>query len=70
VTVPEAAVLRRDGQAHVFEVVDDRLRLTRITVGGTQQGQIVVKEGLRGGETVVTSPAPTLKDGDKVRATS
>jgi len=65
--VPETAVTTRDGQPHVFEIVDGQARARRIAAGASQQGQVVVKEGIRGGEIVILNPPPDLKDGDAVK---
>jgi HlyD family secretion protein len=67
VTVPKTAVATRDGRAVVFELVGGKARLRGITPGAERQGQIVVKEGLAGGETLVSNPPEGLKDGDAVR---
>jgi RND family efflux transporter MFP subunit len=67
VTAPDAAIVTRDGQPHVFEVVDGKARARRIVAGPSQQGQVVVKDGLKGGETLVVNPPASLKDGDAVK---
>jgi RND family efflux transporter MFP subunit len=67
VTVPETAVTTRDGQPHVFEILDGKARARRIAAGTSQQGQVVVKEGIKGGEIVILNPPPDLKDGDAVK---
>jgi RND family efflux transporter MFP subunit len=68
VMVPQQAVVSRDGRSQVFEVgPDGTVRARAIVVGPTQQGQVVVREGLSGSEVLVTRPAETLKDGDTVR---
>ena len=67
VTVPAGAVAQRDGKPVVFEVAGGRARQLGIVAGPERQGQVVVKEGLRGTETLVVRPPDTLKDGDAVR---
>jgi HlyD family secretion protein len=67
VTVPAGVVAQRDGKPVVFEVAGGRARQLGIVPGPERQGQIVVKEGLRGTETLVVRPPDTLKDGDAVR---
>jgi RND family efflux transporter MFP subunit len=67
VTVPAGAVVQRDGKPVVFEVAGGRARQLGIVAGAERQGQVVVKEGLRGTETLVVRPPDTLKDGDAVR---
>jgi HlyD family secretion protein len=67
VTVPAGAVVQRDGKPVVFEVAGGHARQLGIVAGPERQGQVVVKEGLRGTETLVVRPPDTLKDGDAVR---
>jgi HlyD family secretion protein len=68
VTAPAAAVVQREGKPVVFEVVGGRVRQLGVLTGPERQGQVVVKEGLRGTETLVVRPPDTLKDGDAVRS--
>ena len=67
VTVPKEALATRDGRSVVFEVRDGKAWQRTLRTGEERQGQVVVKEGLIGGETLVARPAETLKDGDVVR---
>jgi RND family efflux transporter MFP subunit len=67
VTVPAGAVATRDGVSVVFVVRDGKAQVRRVVTGAERQGQVVVREGLSGGETVVARPPETLKDGDAVR---
>lgn len=67
VTVPAEAVAKRAGKSVVFEVHGGRVRERGIVMGTERQGQIVVREGLIGSETLVSRPPETLKDGDAVR---
>ncbi len=67
VTVPKDAVVTRDGKQVVFEVVGGKARQRAVVLGGERQGQIVVRDGLAGAETLVAHPPDTLKDGEGVR---
>jgi HlyD family secretion protein len=67
VTVPDSAVVTRNGGPHVFAIVDGKARARSIVTGPTVKGQVVVKEGLGGSETLVAQPPDDLKDGDKVK---
>jgi HlyD family secretion protein len=62
--IPAAAV--QDGS--VFVVVDGKARKRSVTTGGSTAQGIVVKSGLIGGEDLVLSPPPELKDGQNVAA--
>jgi HlyD family secretion protein len=67
ITVPKDAVASRDGKALVFEVQDGKARAKPVVVGLEHQGQLVIREGLAGGETLVARPPEAMKDGDAVR---
>ncbi len=67
VTIPKSAVASRDGRSVVFEVVEGRARQRAVVVAGEYQGRQVVKQGLAGGERIVSQPPADLKDGDAVR---
>lgn len=66
--VPQDAVVRRDGRAHVFVVEgDDRVRELGVETGASFGDRIEVRGGLDGGERVVARGAGFLGDGDLVR---
>jgi HlyD family secretion protein len=69
-TVPKDAVATRDGKSVVFEIVQGKVRARPVSVSGERQGEVVVREGLSGGEILVRRPPETLKDGDSVRIKS
>ena len=70
ITVPKDAVVTKDGKATVFQIVDNRARALTVTTGADLHGQIIVKQGLSGGETLVTNPPQKLKDGDVIKIKS
>jgi RND family efflux transporter MFP subunit len=67
VVVPREAVATREGRSVAFEVREGRVHVRPLSVGGERAGQVVVREGLAGGETVVLRPPATLREGDTVR---
>jgi hypothetical protein len=67
VLVPKEAVVTRDGKPTVFLVREDKALARPVVLGTERQGQVIVKDGLSGGETLVLSPAEGLKDGAAVR---
>jgi RND family efflux transporter MFP subunit len=67
VTVPKEAVVTRDGKTVVFEVRSGAVAARPVTTSVERQGQVVVKAGLSGGETLVRQPPDGLKDGDAVK---
>ncbi len=67
ITVPKDAVITKDGKPTVFEIEDNKARSVTVVTGADLHGQIIVKQGLAGGETLVTNPPQKLKDGDNVK---
>ena len=65
-TVPSAAVFRRDGAMHVFVVNAGRAALRPIHTGRSNGPVIEILEGLAEGETVVTDGQFALRDGSRV----
>jgi HlyD family secretion protein len=66
-SIPKEAVATRDGKTVVFEVQGGRVVVRPVTTSAERQGQVVVKNGLSGGETIVRQPPDGLKDGDPVK---
>jgi HlyD family secretion protein len=70
VTVPKDAVATRDGKSVVFEIREGKAKARPVTVGIERQGQVVIREGLSGGETLVLRPGDAVKDGAAVKVKS
>ena len=68
VTVPKEAVAQRDGRSVVWVVTDGVARATTVELGPEHEGVTEIRNGLQGGESIVLSPPPDLKDGARVRA--
>jgi HlyD family secretion protein len=67
VQVPKEAVITRNGKSVVFEIEGNRVRERAVTAGIEWQGQIEIKQGLSGSETLVANPPERLQDGDAVK---
>jgi RND family efflux transporter MFP subunit len=67
IKVPASAVARRGDQTVVFEVQGGKVRQRPITAGPEREGQVEVKQGLAGGESLVARPPDDMRDGDAVR---
>ena len=67
VLVPRAAVATRDGKPTVFLVREGKVEARKVVLGTERQGQVIVQEGLAGGETIVAKPGDELKDGASVK---
>jgi multidrug efflux system membrane fusion protein len=72
IAVPLQALLAEGGATHAW-VVDpatQTVRRTRVQVANVAGNEIVLSEGLKPGDMIVTAGAPQLKDGQKVRLLS
>ncbi|HEX2641853.1 MAG TPA: efflux RND transporter periplasmic adaptor subunit, partial [Thermoanaerobaculia bacterium] len=65
--VAREAVRNQGGTSAVFLVEGDHVRETPVQLGPESEGRFEVLSGLKGGETLVRSPAADLKDGQRVR---
>lgn len=66
-SVPQSALVLRDGRSYVFEVgPDSRVLRCSVTVGRRQGDRVEIVSGIRDGARVVASGAAFLADGDKV----
>jgi HlyD family secretion protein len=67
VLVPRTAVVSRGGSSIVFLVREGKVQERPVVLGTARKGQVIVKDGLAGGETLVARPPDGLADGDAVR---
>jgi HlyD family secretion protein len=67
VLVPRESVVSRDGKPTVFLVREGRAQARAILLGTERKDQVIVKEGLAGGETLVARPRDDLRDGAPVK---
>jgi RND family efflux transporter MFP subunit len=69
-TLPEAAVVTRDGESYVFTVAaQGRVQLTKIETGVRTARLVEIRKGLPKGARVVLDGAGLLSEGDQVRVT-
>ena len=69
-SVPEASVISRDGNAFVFTVSQSSIaQLTHVAAGTRQRGRVEISAGLRPQDRIVGKGAGFVKDGDLVRVT-
>jgi len=64
--VPTSAVVDRNGKKVVFVAFNDKAVMREVHIVSTRSGGYLV-DGLVGGENVITGPAETLKNGDKIK---
>lgn len=68
ILVPATAVISRGQMDYVFVVAEETARLRIVSTGPTREGRTEILAGLDGGETVVVSPPPALRDGQPLAA--
>ena len=70
-TVPDQAIVERDGYRYVFVLGEgDVVAQRRVELGVREGGLVQVREGLEADEQVVVEGAGFLADGDRVRVVS
>lgn len=68
-TVPQAAVVQKQGQYYVFVVDNGKAVRKQVEIGEVTGSTIAVKSGLMPGEQVIITSVSRIKDGDGVRVT-
>lgn len=69
-TLPQSAVILRDGNHYVFEVgTDNKVAQRQVKVGRTAQGRTEIIDGINGSARVVVTGGGFLNDGDTVQVT-
>jgi RND family efflux transporter MFP subunit len=66
-TLPQTAVLLRDGFSYVFRIDGSKVREQKVQIGRREGNRVEVKSGLAAGAVVVESGVGFLVDGDTVR---
>ncbi len=67
VTVPKDAITTRDGKPVVFVIENNKAREVAVVTGNELKGQVIVKSGLVGTESLVNSPPQKVADGTSVK---
>ncbi|MEE9477044.1 MAG: efflux RND transporter periplasmic adaptor subunit, partial [Roseateles sp.] len=66
-TLPQTAVLLRDGFSYVFRIEGSQVRQTMVEVGRREGSRVEIRQGLQAGAAVVEAGVGFLADGDTVR---
>lgn len=66
-TLPETAVLLRDGFSYVFRIEGNKVRQQKVTLGVRRGDRVAIREGLAADTAVVESGVGFLADGVTVR---
>ncbi len=65
-SLPESAVVERDGKKAIFTIEEGRAVLKPVTVRASGDGHWIIQEGPPEGTFVIKTPPPGLESGDKV----
>jgi membrane fusion protein (multidrug efflux system) len=68
VVVPQAALVTDQQGVYVFVVENGKVAIKRITTGGASGADIIVSDGLSGGEQIIVEGLQTLRPGMAVQA--
>lgn len=66
IKIPKTAVLEDNGNPYVFKSVDKKLVKQSITYSESGESEVVVKSGVKEGDSVVTNPTKDMKEGSPV----
>ena len=67
VTVPKDAVISKNGKQVVYVIEDNKAHEVAVVTGNELKGQVIIKSGLAGSETLVGNPPQKLVDGSAVK---
>jgi len=69
VTIPQAALIADQQGIYVFVVEDGKAVMRRVKTGGEDGPDIIVNDGLKGGEQVIVEGLQSIRPGQPVQAT-
>jgi len=70
VTAPKDAVITKNGRQVVYVIEGKKAHEVAVVTGNELKGQIIIKSGLAGSETLVNNPPQKLQDGSSVKTKS
>jgi RND family efflux transporter MFP subunit len=70
VTVPKDALITRNGKQVVYVIEGNKVREVAVVTGNDLKGQVIVKSGLVGTESLVNNPPQKVVDGASVKVKS
>jgi HlyD family secretion protein len=70
VTAPKDAVISKNGKQLVYVIEDKKAHEVAVVTGNELKGQVIIKSGLVGSETLVGNPPQKLQDGSPVKIKS
>jgi HlyD family secretion protein len=70
VTIPKEAITTRNGKQVVFVIDNNKAREVAVITGNDLNGQVIIKSGLMGTESLVNNPPQKVVDGTSVKIKS
>jgi HlyD family secretion protein len=70
VTIPKDAITTRGGKQVVYVIDNNKAREVAVVIGNELKGQVIVKSGLAGTESLVNNPPQKVVDGASVKIKS
>ncbi|KJR40276.1 Secretion protein HlyD [Candidatus Magnetoovum chiemensis] len=68
ISVPSYAVFERDTESYIYKINNNSAKLIKIKTGMSSWTETEIKEGLKNGDTIITTPdANGLTDGSKIK---
>jgi RND family efflux transporter MFP subunit len=67
VTIPKDAITTRNGKQVVYVIENNKAREVAVVTGNELKGEVIVKSGLGGSETLVNNPPQKVADGTSVK---
>ena len=70
VTAPKDAIITRNGKQVVYMIENNKAREVAVVTGNDLKGQVIIKSGLSGSETLINNPPQKVVDGTAVKIKS
>jgi RND family efflux transporter MFP subunit len=70
VTAPKDAIVTRNGKQVVYVIENNKAHEVAVTTGNELKGQVIIKSGLAGTESLVNNPPQKVVDGSSVKIKS
>jgi len=70
VTVPKDALTTRNGKQVVYVIENNKAHEVAVVTGNELKGQVIIKSGLAGTESLVNNPPQKVQDGSSVKTKS
>jgi RND family efflux transporter MFP subunit len=70
VTAPKDAIITRNGKQVVYVIDNNKAREVAVVTGNDLKGQVIIKSGLSGTESLINNPPQKIVDGSSIKVKS